>query len=212
MKVQLLLILVLLTNLKLLGSSRLGSSIRTVAVQGSLLGLLPLFVELDSLNWRVMTLAIGTVFLKGFVFANLLFRAINVANVNREVQPFAGYVSSLLYGIVALIVSFWLGQILNLGQLSYSPLIIPVSFFGIFSGLFLIVSRRRAISQVLGFLVLENGVFTFGAGIIKMTSLLVEIGILLDVFVAILVMGITVFRISQECDHIDTDKLITLKD
>jgi hydrogenase-4 component E len=135
-----------------------------------------------------------------------------VANVNREVQPFAGYVSSLLFGIVALIVSFWLGRILNLGQLSYSPLIIPVSFFGIFSGLFLIVSRRRAISQVLGFLVLENGVFTFGAGIIKMTSLLVEIGILLDVFVALLVMGITVFRISQECDHIDTDKLTTLKD
>ncbi len=212
MKIQLLLILVLFTNLKLLGSSRIGSSIRTVAIQGGLLGLLPFISEIDSLNWRVMVLTCGTIFLKGFVFTWLLFKAINTANVSREIQPFAGYVSSILYGIFALIVSFWLGRTLSIGRLADSSLIVSVSFFGIFSGLFLIVSRRRAISQVLGFLVLENGVFTFGAGVIKMTSLLVEVGILLDIFVALLVMGITVFRISQECEHIDTDKLSTLKD
>lgn len=212
MRVQLLLILVLLTNLKLLASSRLGASTRTVAIQGSLLGLLPLLIELESLNWRILLLTAGAIFLKGFVFTYLIFKAINSANVNREVQPYAGYVSSLLYGIVALIVSFWLGQKLQIARLPYSSLVVPVSFFGIFSGLFLIVSRRRAISQVLGFLVLENGVFTFGAGVIGMTSLVVEIGILLDVFVALFVMGITVFHISQECDHIDTDKLSILKD
>ncbi|MGB9604023.1 MAG: hydrogenase, partial [Limisphaerales bacterium] len=114
MKIQLLLILVLLTNLKLLGSSRIGSSIRTVAIQGGLLGLLPFISEIDSLNWRVMVLTCGTIFLKGFVFTWLLFKAINTANVSREIQPFAGYVSSILYGIFALIVSFWLGRTLSI--------------------------------------------------------------------------------------------------
>jgi hydrogenase-4 component E len=212
MKIQLLLILVMLTNLKLLASSRLGSSIRTIAVQGSLLGLLPLFIEPDPFQFRFIFLALCTILIKGIVFPILLFKALNAAEVSREVQPYVGYISSLLFGVVSLIIAFWLGNLLSLKNLPDSSLIVPVSFFGIFSGLFLIISRKRAINQVLGFLVLENGVFAFGAGVIGVTSLLVEIGILLDIFVALFVMGITVFHISQECDHIDTDKLSTLKD
>jgi hydrogenase-4 component E len=65
---------------------------------------------------------------------------------------------------------------------------------------------------VLGFVVLENGVFTFGVGVLEGTSFLVEAGVLLDVFVAVFVMGIMVFHISREFDHIDTARLSALKD
>jgi len=68
------------------------------------------------------------------------------------------------------------------------------------------------VSQVLGFLVMENGIYVFGVGVVKEISLLVELGVLLDVFVAVFVMGITIFHISREFDHIDTDRLSTLKD
>jgi hydrogenase-4 component E len=78
--------------------------------------------------------------------------------------------------------------------------------------LFLIISRKRAVSQVLGFLVLENGVYTFGVGLAPHTSLLVEAGVLLDVFVAVFVMGITIFHINREFDHIETNRLNTLRD
>jgi len=88
---------------------------------------------------------------------------------------------------------------------------VAVAFFAILAGLFLIVSRKRAVNQVLGFVVLENGVFTFGVGVLEGTSFLVEAGVLLDVFVAVFVMGIMVFHINREFDHIETDQLSTLK-
>jgi len=93
-----------------------------------------------------------------------------------------------------------------------SALLVPVALSSILIGLFLIVSRKKAVNQVLGFLVLENGIFTFGVGLVRELSLLVELGVLLDVFVAVFVMGIMIFHISREFDHLDTDRLSTLKD
>jgi len=93
-----------------------------------------------------------------------------------------------------------------------SALLVPVALSSILIGLFLIVSRKKAVNQVLGFLVLENGIFTFGVGLVRELSLLVELGVLLDVFVAVFVMGIMIFHISREFDHLDTDQLSTLKE
>jgi hydrogenase-4 component E len=89
---------------------------------------------------------------------------------------------------------------------------VPAAFHAILIGLFLIVSRRKAVAQVLGYLALENGVFVFGVGLVRQATLLVEMGILLDVFVAVFVMGIAIFHISREFDHIDTDRLSLLKE
>ena len=80
------------------------------------------------------------------------------------------------------------------------------------TGLFLIVARRQALMQVVGYLALENGIFAFGAVVMKEAPLLVEMGILLDIFVAVFVMGIMVFHISREFDHTDTERLSELKD
>ena len=65
---------------------------------------------------------------------------------------------------------------------------------------------------MLGFLVMENGIYAFGVGLVLESPLLVELGVLLDVFVAVLVMGIIIFHISREFDHIDTHELSTLRD
>src|SRR5436190_671839 len=101
---------------------------------------------------------------------------------------------------------------LPLPQTPVSPLIVPVALFTSFVGLFIIVSRRKALTQVLGYLVLENGIYAFGVGLVQNTPMLVELGVLLDVFVAVFVMGITIFHINRQFDHIDTDQLATLKD
>ncbi len=209
---NLILVLVVLTNLKLLGSSRIGSSIRVVAAQGVVLGLLPVLAHTHELSVRFTLLAAGTIAIKGVVFPWFLFRAVREAEVTREIEPYVGYVASLLAGVVILAVSFWMCTRLPMPETLASSWLAPVAIFSIFAGLFLIVSRKRALSQVLGFLVLENGVYTFGVGLAPQSSLLVEAGVLLDVFVAVFVMGITIFHINREFDHINTDQMSQLKD
>jgi hydrogenase-4 component E len=73
-------------------------------------------------------------------------------------------------------------------------------------------TRRKAITQVLGFLVIENGIFIFGLLLLEAMPFLVEAGVLLDLFVAILVMGIIIHRISREFASVDTQDLSLLKE
>ena len=206
------LVLVALTNFVLLGSSRLGSCIRVVAFQGVLLGYLTLAAHGSDVSLRTSALAVASTGLKGIVFPWLLARALSEANVRREIEPFVGYVASLLVGILALGVSLRLSERLPLPQPAASALVLPVSLFTILVGLFLIISRRKALTQVLGYLVLENGIYAFGVGLVPGTPVLVELGVLLDLFVAVFVMGITIFHINREFEHIDTDRLTALTD
>jgi len=211
MMTDLILVLVVLTNLKLLGSSRLGASIRVVAAQGVMLGLLPVLAHVHELSLHFAALAAGTVALKGVVFPWLLFRALREAEITREVEPYVGYITSILVGVMALAASFWLGGRLPVSTVEPSSLLVPSALFSILAGLFLIVARKRAVNQVLGFLVLENGIYTFGVGIVAETPFLVELGVLLDAFVAVFVMGIAVYHINREFDHIEVDRLDRLK-
>jgi hydrogenase-4 component E len=211
MTTDLILVLVVLTNLKLLGSSRLGASIRVVAAQGVMLGLLPVLAHMHELSLHFAALAVVTVALKGVVFPWLLFRALREAEVTREVEPYVGYITSILVGLAALASSFWLGGRLPVSTVEPTSLLVPSALFSILAGLFLIVARKRAVNQVLGFLVLENGIYTFGVGIVAETPFLVELGVLLDAFVAVFVMGIAVYHINREFDHIEVNRLDRLK-
>jgi hydrogenase-4 component E len=209
---DIILILLVLTHLRLLGASRLGASIRTVAVQGILLGALALLAHHDHWTAAVLVVALGGMAVKGVVFPWLLFRALREAEVEREVEPFVGPILSLLAGVAGLGAALWLARRLPLPEPPHSSLLVAVALFSILVGLFLIITRKKAISQVLGFLVMENGIYAFGVGLVLESPLLVELGVLLDVFVAVLVMGIIIFHISREFDHIDTHELTSLRD
>lgn len=207
-----LLVLLVLTNLKLLGTSRLGGCIRAVAAQGFLLGGVPLLTGGGTLAPRALLLSAAGVGLKGIVFPWLLSRALREAKVQREVQPFLGYTASMLLGGGALGISLWAGSRLPLPPAVRSSLLVPVALATMLTGLLVVVSRSKAITQVLGYLVFENGIYAFGVGIAPDAPLLVELGVLLDVFVAVFVMGITIFHISREFDDIDTERLSALRD
>jgi hydrogenase-4 component E len=207
-----LMVLIVLTNLRFLGSSRLGACIRTVAVQGILLGFLPILAHSDDLTLRVFVLAVAGIGVKGLAFPWLLFRALRGAHVRREVEPYIGYSVSLAVGVGALGASLWIGSRLPLPERAVSPLLVPVALSMIFVGLLTMVSRQKALSQVLGYLIFENGIFAFGVGIAYQAPFLVELGSLLDVFVAVFVMGIAIFHIRREFDSIDTRRLDQLRD
>jgi hydrogenase-4 component E len=206
-----LLVLLILTSLWLLGSSRLLSCIAAVSVQGVLLAALALLVRIDAPPWRLLLQAVVSLALKGIVFPLLLLRAVRSVDARREVEPFVGYSASLLIGVALLAGSLVAGNRITLP--AEAPLLlVPAALFTALTGLFVIAGRRSAIVQVLGYLAMENGIAAFGIALAEQEPLLVEMGTLLDAFVAVFVMGITIFHINREFDHIDADRLSSLKD
>jgi hydrogenase-4 component E len=198
-------------NLLALASSRLPSVIRAAAFQGMVLGILPLLVE-GEFRWMVGLVAVCTIVVKGFVIPHLLRRALRAANIDREVRPLIGFVPSLLIGAAATIGALALGEVLPLRAEQTGSLLVPASFATVVSGFLMLTGRSKAISQVCGYLILENGVYLFGLLLIKTTPLLVEAGILLDVTVGVFIIGIIVDRIQRAFDSLDTRKLTTLRE
>ena len=209
--IDVLMVLLVLLNLRLLGSSRLGACIRTVAAEGIALGLLPLFLAWsEGLSFRLLFLAAASVAIRGMLFPHLLLRAQRDANVRREAEPFLSYPLSILAGGLTLVLSFWLSSRLPLWRLA-APLLVPVALSTILVGLLVLVSRRLAISQVLGYVVMENGIYVLGMALVQEIPALVELGVLLDAFVAVFVMSIATHHISREFDHIDAHQMDSLK-
>ncbi len=85
-------------NLLALGSSRLPSVIRAMSLQGMVLGVMPMLIEYERLDWRIVLVAAATIAGKGVVIPGLLRRAMRAANIDREIEPFIGFVPSLLLG------------------------------------------------------------------------------------------------------------------
>ncbi len=210
--IDILIVVLIMSNFMLISSSRLSACIRVVAVQGVLLGFLPLLVGEGYPTLRVMGLSGITVLVKGIVFPWLLVRTLRSADVRREMEPFVGYTISIMVGLGLIAFSLRMGGRLPLPVPSKSPLMVPLALFTIMIGLFAVISRRKALTQVLGYLVMENGIYAFGLAFAHNEPLLIELGTLLDVFTAVFVMGIAIFHINHEFDHIDTDLLNTLRD
>ena len=206
------LVLLVLTSLWLLGSSRLQACIQAVAFQGILLGLIPLFAEWPAITLRLAVVAIASTVIKAVVLPAFLRRAVREANVRNEVDPMVGFTTSLLLGIGLWGLAMYIASRLPVTLPNVSSLLVPVAIFTVMCGLLLIVSRNTAIMQVIGYLALENGIYAFGWAFAVEEPLLVEMGVLLDVFVAVFVMGITIYHLSREFDSIETDELASLKD
>lgn len=209
---QLFLVLVLLLNLYMLGVSRLTACIRIVGLQGVLLGALPLLMPDAELNVHSAALSIGSLVVKGVVIPSLLFRAVRDIRVGREIEPYIGFTTSLALGMVVVVAAFWLSSTSRLPNPAQCPLIVPVSIAAVITGLLILVSRRKAVTQVIGYIVLENGVYIFGLSLAAKMPFLVEMGIMLDVLGGVFVMGFAIDRIREVFDDMDVERLAELKD
>lgn len=209
------LVLVTLLGLGMLAVSRLATLVRFFALQSLLLSFLPLAEESmlgEVPGMHGFIIAGGTLALKVILIPYILSRLIRTGEVHREVEPFIGFTASVFVGALLVIGSFAVATRLPLPVEPASKLIVPVALSTISLGLLTLVSRLKAITQVLGFLVLENGVFILGLLLLKQTPLLLELGILLDLFVGVFIMAIVVYHIRREFDHMDTHLLDALKE
>jgi hydrogenase-4 component E len=125
--------------------------------------------------------------------------------------PVVGFVPSMVLGGIGVALAFAFSSRLPLPEPAH-PFLVPTALSTAWAGMLLVVSRRKAVNQVLGFLVLENGVFVFGLLLSGFMPLMVEAGVLLDLFAAVFVMGIVMFHINREFSSLDTEKLSALKD
>jgi len=205
-----LLILVMLINLVMLGTSRLIFSIRAVAVQGVILGILPGLIH--PFSGHLAAITVGIILTKGIVIPYLISEAIRKAQIRREVEPFIGYVPTLLIGAVFTAISFAFADKLPLAPEHRDLLFVPASIATLLTGFLILTTRRKAISMVIGYLVLENGIFVFGLLLTEAMPVMIEAGALLDLLVGIFVMGIVINHISREFSSIDTSRLRTLKE
>ena len=209
---QLLLALIVLLSLCLLGSSSLTGCINIVALQGMCLGALPLTLREQGFPPRTLLLSAGMFILKGFVIPRVLFYAIREVKIRREIEPMIGYIPSLLIGAALIGASFMLAERLPVPAGFGASLLIPVSLATVMMGMFMMISRVKAVTQVIGYLVFENGIYLFGLAIAYQAPWLIEMGVLLDVFVAVFVMGIIINHIARAFDSINTEKLTRLSD
>jgi hydrogenase-4 component E len=205
-----LLVLVLLINFISLGTSRLIFSIRAVAIQGVILGILPGLIH--PFSWHLVGITIVIIAVKGFVIPRLLGRAVRSAEIKREVEPFLGYVPTLLLGAVFTALSFGFAGKLPMLPEHQNYMFVPASIATMMTGFLVLTSRRKAISQVIGYLVLDNGIFIFGLLLAEAMPIMVEAGALLDLLVGTFVMGIVINQISREFSSLDTSLLTSLKE
>ena len=205
-----LLLLVVLTDLAVLGTARLGTYIRGLAAQGLLLGLLPVALT-PELTAHTIVLSVGTILVKTILLPRFLARAIREAQLRREVEPMVGYTASLLLGSLALALAFAIAARLPLPG-DQHELLVPVSLATVMIGFIVLTTRRKALTQVAGYLLLENGIYLFGLTQTESVPYLLEVGVLLDVFVGVFIMGIVVFHINREFDSIDSRHLTELTD
>ena len=171
-----------------------------------------MFAKWPQIGLRLGAVAALSLVLKALVLPALLRRAVREANVRNEVDPLLGFTTSLLVGGGLWLTATHLAGQLPVASLGVSSLLVPAAIFTVLCGLLLLVSRNTAVMQVIGYLTLENGIFTFGWALAIEEPLLVEMGILLDVLVAVFVMGITIHHLNREFDSIETDELSALKD
>jgi len=191
-------IIVVFLSLVILSNSRVTAMIRVFALQSFVLGLLPFFLHISGMSGRVVMISLVTIILKAGLVPYILFWAIRHVSMRTEIKPILGFGTSIILGAIVIAGAFWVSLSLKLPGKPVSDLILPCSLSTVLLGFMIMVTRTRAVTQVLGYLILENGIFLFAISLFDEMPALIEMGVLLDIFVAVFIMAIVVNHINEE--------------
>ena len=205
------LLLILLSVLLAFGSSRILTMIKVISFQGVVVSAIPLLnhAQLDLTN---LSFALIMISVRGIIIPLLLYYAVIKVSVKREIEPLIGYHLSIFTGLLLILFSFYISAKFRFPVDHPDKLMLPTAIAISMAGMFLLMARRKAITMLIGYMMLENGIYLIGAGFSKRTHHIVEAVILLDVLVGIMIMGIVLYNIKKTFDDIDTTLLRKLKD
>ncbi|NOJ29883.1 MAG: hypothetical protein DA328_06930 [Nitrososphaeraceae archaeon] len=132
--------------------------------------------------------------------------------IKLEINPYVTLRSSVIISALLVIMSYFIALQLPIRSNEIVSVFLPVSFSLFFIGLFIIISRRKALSQIVGLLTLENGLFLSALVLTNGFALTIEIGLMVDILVSVVVSSILLFRMSQTFDSVDIRNLESLRD
>jgi hydrogenase-4 component E len=201
----------LVTGHLMVGQKALFTAIRLYGVQSLLLGGVALAIGVGEGRPHLFVTAALTVGLKALLIPWFLMRVIDRIGIHREIEPFLNVPTSILVCLGLTVVGYRVSTRFPEGTPGVTHHVVGVALSLLLIGLFLMVTRRKAVSQILALLTVENSVFLVAAGATTGMPLVVELGISFDVIVAVLVLGILVHRIAERFESMDVSRLSKLK-
>jgi len=209
--VDILLSLVLLSVLFSFGSSRLPGLIKVLAFQGIVVSIVPFFLGHDMTTGSIV-FTIATLSIRGIIIPWSIYSVISKVAIKREVEPIVGFHASMFLGLLLIVVAPLLSHKFNVASFGGSTLTMATAITLVVAGMFLLMARRNAIAMVLGYIMMENGIYLVGTSFSIRAHHIVEFGILLDVLAGVMIMAIMLQNISKKFDDVDTALLRTLKE
>jgi hydrogenase-4 component E len=201
----------LVTAFLMVGQKSLIVTIRLYGLQSILLGIVAIATGFGDLQLHLLASAALTIALKGALIPWFLMRVVDRIGITREIEPFLNTPSSLLVCLGLTVVGYRVSTGLPEGGHGVAHHVIGVSLSMLLMGLFLMVTRRKAVTQILALLSVENAVFLVALGATSGMPLIVELGISFDVIVAVLILGMLVHRIVDRFETMDVSRLSKLK-
>ncbi len=195
--------LFLLTSFALLAQRHMRAFLIWFSFQGILLGSLSAMVAYSTDSYELYVSAILAFFLKGILIPFLLWKIVIRLGVNREVETQINLFSTMLIGAILVLFSYYVSLPIQKTIMDMTRNIIAIGLACVLISMLIMITRRKAVTQVVGYLTLENSLFFTATAATHGMPLVVEIGVAFDVLIAVLIFGVFFFQIRKTFDSLD---------
>jgi hydrogenase-4 component E len=201
--------LLLFTMILILAASQIYRAIYAVATQSLLIAIAGGVLATATGNVDLWVIAGVTLAVKAFVLPWVLHRVVQRMNVRREVEPVIPVAATLALAVAIIVMSFHLSASLGSVRQAIAGNALPVGISLTLLGVLVMATQKKALTQMVGLFASENGIFFTAMAVTQGMPLIIEIGVILDVILAALVMSIMVLRVRStvDADIADLDRL-----
>jgi len=191
-------------------ANRMLTYIKVLAVQGIILFAVSFMqlVEINTLN--LVLILLETIIFKALAVPLFLAYVLKRNHITREAEPFVPNFISLIIVTCIVVSTIILSNSINDTHLDKMFFVVALS--ALMTGLYIIASRRKIITHVMGYMMIENGVFVLSLAVGNEMPAMVNLGIMLDIFASVLILGIFLNKIGDVFKNVDVDQLSNLKD
>jgi hydrogenase-4 component E len=207
-----LIIVFLLTLIYLVTTGRINSYILFIGIQGIVLFFLALLRLKIEHYYNLIFILVETLVFKGVIVPLILYRLAKRNKVIYELEPNSTNFSSIVFAALIIIVSFLLSSQLHVHAKDFDVLLFTASISAIFCGAFVVISRKKILTHIIGYMILENGLFLISLSIGSELPIVVNLGILFDIITTVLLLGVFVNEMSKVFKGLEINKLNSLKD
>jgi hydrogenase-4 component E len=202
----------LLTSFAMLSQRRIVSLVNLFAIQGAALSASTAIVAYTSGQHHLYYSAALSVALKMLLLPWILHRLIRRLNVRWDTEPLINIPTTMLVGIVLVVFAFGLAQPISQMSTTIARSTLGIALAVVMLSFLMMITRRKAISQIVGFLAMENGLFFAATSATYGMPMVVELGVALDVLIGMVILGVFFFQIREQFDSLDLQHLEQLRE